>query len=88
MVLAYELPNSSGVRVMSVEPESPAARVGVREGDIIVGLDGLPIASVDALHQALDASRVNRDCVIKLIRGVRTPAPMYLTVRPSEVLRS
>ena len=88
VVLAYELPNASGVRVMSVEPESPAARVGVREGDIIVGLDGLPIASVDALHQALDASRVNRDCVIKLIRGVRTPAPMYLTVRPSEVLRS
>jgi len=88
VVLAYELPNSSGVRVMSVEPESPAARVGVREGDIIVGLDGLPIASVDALHQALDASRVNRDCVIKLIRGVRTPAPMYLTVRPLEVLRT
>jgi hypothetical protein len=26
--------------------------------------------------------------VIKLIRGVRTPAPMYLTVRPLEVLRS
>lgn len=88
VVLAYELPQSTGVRVMSVEPNSPAAQVGVREGDVIVGLDGLAIASVDALHQALDASRVNRDCVIKLIRGVRTPAPVYLTVRPAEVLRS
>jgi S1-C subfamily serine protease len=73
---------------MSVEPDSPAARVGVREGDLIVGLDGVAIASVDALHQALDASRVNRDCVLKVIRGVRTPAPMYFTVRPAEVLRS
>ena len=88
VVLAYELPDASGVRVMSVEPESPAARVGVREGDIIVGLDGVAIASVDALHQTLDASRVNRDCVLKVIRGVRTPAPVYLTVRPAEVLRS
>jgi S1-C subfamily serine protease len=88
VVLAYELPNASGVRVMSVEPDSPAARVGVREGDIIVGLDGVAIASVDALHQTLDASRVNRDCVLKVIRGVRTPAPLYLTVRPAEVLRS
>ena len=88
VVLAYELPNASGVRVMSVEPESPAARVGVREGDIIVGLDGVAIASVDALHQTLDASRVNRDCVLKVIRGVRTPAPVYLTVRPAEALRS
>ena len=84
VVLAYELPQSTGVRVMSVEPHSPAAQVGVREGDVIVGLDGLAIASVDALHQALDASRVNRDCVIKLIRGVRTPAPVYLTARPAE----
>jgi len=88
VVLAYELPQSTGVRVMSVEPGSPAAQVGVREGDVIVGLDGLPIASVDALHQALDASRVNRDCVIKLIRGVRQPVPMYLQVRPLEVLRT
>ncbi len=88
VVLAYELPNASGVRVMSVEPESPAARVGVKEGDIIVGLDGVAIASVDALHQTLDASRVNRDCVLKVIRGVRAPAPVYLTVRPAEVQRS
>ena len=87
VVLTYELPNSSGVRVMSVEPNSPAARVGVQEGDVIVGLDGVPIASVDALHQTLDASRVNRDCVLKLIRGVRSPAPLYLAVRPAEVLR-
>ena len=88
VVLTYELPQPSGVRVMSVEPDSPAARVGVREGDIIVGLDGVAIASVDALHQTLDTSRVNRDCVLKLIRGVRTPAPVYLTVRPVEILRS
>ena len=88
VVLAYELPQASGVRVMSVEPESPAARVGVKEGDVIVGLDGVAIASVDALHQTLDASRVNRDCVLKVIRGVRSPVPMYLTVRPLEVLRS
>ena len=84
VVLTYELPNATGVRVMSVEPDSPAARVGVREGDLIVGLDGVAIASVDALHQALDASRVNRDCVLKIIRGVRQPVPLYLQVRPLE----
>jgi S1-C subfamily serine protease len=72
---------------MSLDPQSPAAQVGVREGDVIVGLDGLAITSVDALHQALDASRVNRDCLLKLIRGVRSPVPLYLTVRPVEMLR-
>ena len=88
VVLTYELPDPTGVRVMSVEPGSPAAQVGVREGDVIVGLDGVAIPTVDALHQTLDASRVNRDCVLKLIRGVRAPVPVYLTVRPLEVLRA
>ena len=62
--------------------------MGVREGDVIVGLDGVAIANVDALHQALDASRVNRDVVPKVLRGLRTPAPTYFTRRPPEVPRS
>ena len=87
VALAYELPQASGVRVSSVEANSPAALAGVRSHDLIVGLDGLVIDSVDALHQALDASRVNRDCVLKLIRGATSPVPVYLNVRPTEVLR-
>jgi S1-C subfamily serine protease len=57
-------------------------------GRPVVGLDGVAIASVDALPQTLHASRVNRDCVLTVIRGVRSPAPVYLSVRPAEVLRS
>ncbi len=87
VVLAYELPNASGVRVTAVEPDSPAARASIRANDLIVGLDGVAIDSVDALHQALDGSRVNRDCVVKLIRGTTTPAPVYVIVRPTEATR-
>ena len=34
---AHALAVSSGVRVASVEPQSPASAAGVREGDVIVG---------------------------------------------------
>ncbi len=81
---AYAIEQVHGVRVATVEPGSPAAVAGVREGDLIVGIDGAPIDCVDRLHQALDASRVHRDCVIKLIRGAAAPQPLYLTVRPTE----
>jgi S1-C subfamily serine protease len=87
VVLAYELPQSSGVRVSSVEPHSPAAFAGVHAHDLIVGLDGVVIDSVDALHQALDATRMNRDCALKLIRGATSPVPVYLNVRPTEAVR-
>ena len=84
VVLGFGLAQSHAVRVSTVEPESPAARAGLREGDLIVGLDGVPIDSVDRLHQTLDASRVHKDCVLKVLRGSAGGAPLYLTVRPGE----
>jgi len=84
VMLAFELAQSHAVRVSSVEPESPAARAGLHEGDLIVGLDGVAIDSVDRLHQTLDANRVQRDCVLKVLRSNGSAQPLYVTVRPGE----
>jgi S1-C subfamily serine protease len=84
VVLGFGLAQDHAVRVSSVEPGSPAALGGLHEGDLIVGLDGVVVDSVDRLHQTLDASRVHRDCVLKVLRGQGTGGPMYLTVRPAE----
>ena len=84
IVLGFGLAQDRAVRVSTVEPESPAARSGLRENDLIVGLDGVAIDSVDRLHQTLDASRVQRDCVLKVLRGNATNQPLFFTVRPSE----
>ena len=84
VVLAYGLAQAQGVRVSSVEPGSPADRAGLREGDVIIGLDGQDIASVDQLHQALDASRIQREVALKLLRGTVSPQPLFLVVRPVE----
>jgi S1-C subfamily serine protease len=84
IVLGFGLEQSQAVRVLTVEPGSPAARGALREGDLIVGIDGVAVDSVDRLHQALDATRVQRDCVVKLLRGNAGGQPIYLTVRPTE----
>jgi S1-C subfamily serine protease len=84
VVLAFDLQQSAGVRVQSVEAQSPASQAGLREGDVIVGLDGLCIESMDSLHQALGSSRVGRDCLFKILRGASTPQVKYITVRPNE----
>ena len=84
VVLAHGLAQSAGVRVLSLESGSPADRAGLRENDVIVGLDGVAIDSVDRLHQTLDASRIQRDCTVKLLRGTLSPQPMYLRVQPTE----
>ena len=84
VVLAYGLTQAQGVRVSSVEQGSPADRAGVREGDVIVGLDGNAVDSVDRLHQLLDAGRIQRDVALKLLRGTVSPQPLFLVVRPVE----
>ena len=84
VMLGFALPQGHAVRVSAVEPGSPAAQGGLREGDLIVGIDGIGIDSVDGLHQTLDTSRVHKDCVLKVLRGRSGGQPLYLTVRPLE----
>lgn len=45
----------SGVEAMSVDKSGPAAAAGVRDGDIVVALDGHPTATIDDIHRALNA---------------------------------
>jgi S1-C subfamily serine protease len=86
VVLHHGLAQTHGVRVVSVDPQSPAALAGLREGDTLLGIDGAPIESVDALHQALGESRIQKDCAVKFLRGHASPQVMFLTVRPLERL--
>ena len=59
----------SGILIVSVEPNRPAQRAGLSEGDIMVGFDGQPIAGIDDLHRVL-TEKV----------GTRIPADNYPTL--------
>lgn len=67
----YALPGGTSVAgafVGGVNPGSPAERAGLKAGDVIVEVDGMPIASADDLAAAL--SRLNGNSVrLTLARG-------------------
>jgi S1-C subfamily serine protease len=52
-VRRLELRRGSGVEVSGFDDRGPAARSGLRQGDIVVAVDGHPIANVDDIHRAL-----------------------------------
>jgi S1-C subfamily serine protease len=62
MVLLHGAPET-GVLVAGIEPNSPAFRSSLKEGDVIIELDGQRIAGTDDLHRHLSEERV----------GVRVP---------------
>ena len=61
---------SSGVRVESVEPASPASAAGLASGDLIVAFDRQPVTSVDSLHRLLTDDRIGRIAPVTVLRGL------------------
>ena len=66
MRAAVGLPERDGLLVRGVEDGSPAAKAGVERGDLLVGVNGAPLSSVDALFDALDAGG---DLKVTVVRG-------------------
>jgi S1-C subfamily serine protease len=68
LTLHHGLDTQSGVRVQSIERDSPAAAAGLESGDLIVSYDQEPATSIDRLQQILDARRINKPCEILCLR--------------------
>jgi S1-C subfamily serine protease len=78
---ALQLAVSSGVVVVTVEPSSPAATAGIREGDVILALADEPVAGVDDLHRCLTDDRIDQPSTLTILRRGERRA---LTVVPVE----
>lgn len=79
----YGLSASSGVFVTEVAPGSPAAAAGLRVGDIIVGLDGRPVAGPGDLVELLQRAGIGVGVQLEVERqGRRSTLRATPAVRP------
>jgi S1-C subfamily serine protease len=69
MVRYFGLPRESGVEVVSLDPKGPAGESGIRPGDIVVGMNGHAVESVDDLHRLLSEVVVGEPARIDVLRG-------------------
>ncbi|MGX5830097.1 PDZ domain-containing protein [Mesorhizobium sp. 43Arga] len=60
---------SKGAVVYSVAPTFPAARAGIRSGDVIVSINGGPVADIRELQEALAGLPVSKPVKIGVLRG-------------------
>jgi S1-C subfamily serine protease len=69
LVRFHDLHVSAGIRVASIEPNSPASLSKLREGDVIVGFGGHDVESIDQLHRLLTEDRIGVSTPLGVIRG-------------------
>ena len=80
VVRYHGLAKESGVFVVNVEPNSPAAQAGLHEGDLIVAFGTQPVAGIDDLHRLLTEEQAGLDVAMTIIRDLKVQT---LRVAPS-----
>lgn len=63
------IPETEGVLVMQVQGDTPAARSGLRRGDVITEINGLRITSAEELQRVVEQSNVGEKLAFRVRRG-------------------
>ena len=73
MVEAYGLKENTGALVGGVTADSPAAKAGIQDGDIILKFDGKDVTSMRGLPRLVAQTPIGKDVEVELLRkGQRT----------------
>jgi membrane protease YdiL (CAAX protease family) len=68
----YGETHARGVLLTNVFPRTAADTAGLRVGDVIVSLDGEPVADMSGLTRAVRSKQVGQSVVVEFIRGGQT----------------
>jgi serine protease Do len=75
----FNMSKSSGAVVTQVEPDSPAAKSGLKNGDVITGLDGKPVNNAGELQVEVGQKQPGTTIHLDVVRdGKNTSIPVTL----------
>jgi S1-C subfamily serine protease len=59
----------SGLLIVAVEPQSPADKAGLMQGDTLIALNGTTTASLEDLYSGLRKAKVGATQTVRVVRG-------------------
>ena len=77
------LQSETALMVMQVETSSPSAEAGITLGDVIVGVAGAPVQSIEQIQRALSSAKRGDSVDVEYVRGGQlASAKVKLSDRP------
>jgi serine protease Do len=64
----FKLPDQDGALINSVQPESPASAAGLREGDVVVDVNGKPVSDFRHFRLMISQTAPQTKVALKVIR--------------------
>lgn len=83
---SFGLPDAKGALIGNVVPDAPAARAGLRRGDIVVSFDGQRVENAGDLTRRVGQTRVGQTARLEVqaADGTRRTVNVTIARRPSE----
>jgi S1-C subfamily serine protease len=78
----HDLHSEYAVEILAVDPDGPAGRAGMRQGDLIIGIADYEVATLDDLHRFLTEWPAGRPTEITILRGA---SKEVIEVTPSDM---
>jgi S1-C subfamily serine protease len=76
------VPDTKGVLVVEVVPNSPAAAAGLRRGDVVTKIDNEEITGAEQLQRLVEKTKMGESLSISIQRGTQTEK---ISVRPGDM---
>lgn len=85
---SFQVPDTNGVLIASVMPGSPAAKAGIRPGDVLLAVDGRTLTDSSSMLNVIAAVPPGKAADVKLMRrGTTLEFKVLVGKRPTPRLR-
>ena len=82
---SFGLKTEKGVLISQVNPDSPASKAGLKDGDVVVAIDGKQVEDVATLRNTIAMTAPGTELVLKVIRDGKTYSiPVTIGEQPAD----
>jgi serine protease Do len=85
---SYGVKAGQGARVASIDPDGPAAKSGIQQGDVIVKFDGKDVVTMRGLPRLVSQTQIGREVEIEVSRNGERKTFRVIISRLAEDLKA